>query len=75
MSVLIIAEAGINHNGQLGLAKEMVDQAKEAGVDWIKFQTYVSEKIVAKNAHKAIYQKKQTDAGDERSVFFQPLLI
>ena len=46
MSVYIIAEAGVNHNGDLNLAKEMVDCAKEAGADCIEFQTYKSQNVV-----------------------------
>ena len=60
MSVCIIAEAGVNHNGDLTLAKKMVDVAAEAGVDYIKFQTFKSEKLVVENAKKADYQEKNT---------------
>ncbi len=56
----IIAEAGVNHNGSLRLAKKLVDKAVWAGADCIKFQTFNSEKLVAKNAPKADYQKKTT---------------
>jgi N,N'-diacetyllegionaminate synthase len=66
MSVYIIAEAGVNHNGSIELAKKMVDKAKEAGVDCIKFQTFVSENIVSKNADKAEYQKQETDANESQ---------
>ncbi len=58
MHVLIIAEAGVNHNGSLDIAKELIDQALEAGVDIIKFQTFKSEKLVSKSAKQADYQKK-----------------
>ena len=61
MSVFIIAEAGVNHNGSLELAKQLVDKAKEAGVDCVKFQTFIAKNIVSKNAAKAEYQKKQTE--------------
>lgn len=61
MSVLIIAEAGVNHNGSLVKAKEMVDVAVAAGADCIKFQTFVSEELVSKYADKAAYQKTQKD--------------
>ncbi len=61
---LIIAEAGVNHNGDLNLAHELVDAAYEAGVDLVKFQTFKAEKIVTKNAPKAKYQK-QTTSKDE----------
>ena len=60
MSVFIIAEAGVNHNGRLDLAKKLVDTAKEAGADCVKFQTFISKNIVSKNAVKAEYQKQQT---------------
>lgn len=66
MSVYIIAEAGVNHNGSVELAKALIDKAKEAGVDCIKFQTFVSENIVSKNASKAEYQKQQTDSKESQ---------
>jgi N,N'-diacetyllegionaminate synthase len=56
--VVIIAEAGVNHNGDLNLAKKLVDSAVEAGVDYVKFQTFKAEKLVSKNSKKADYQKK-----------------
>ena len=61
MSVFIIAEAGVNHNGSLELAKKLIDAAKESGADCVKFQTYVSKNLVSKNAVKADYQKLQTE--------------
>lgn len=48
MAVKIIAEAGVNHNGDIELARQMVLKAKEAGVDYIKFQTFIPEKLVSK---------------------------
>lgn len=54
----IIAEIGVNHNGDINLAKKMIKSASECGVDAVKFQTYVSEELVLKNAEKADYQKK-----------------
>ena len=56
--VTIIAEAGVNHNGSLEIAKELIDKAKGAGADYIKFQTFKSEKLVSKIAPQADYQKK-----------------
>lgn len=64
MSVFIIAEAGVNHNGSLELAKQLIDVAADAGVDAVKFQTFKAEKLVSKNAQKADYQKQTTD-GEE----------
>lgn len=65
MSVLIIAEAGVNHNGSMLIAKQLVDAAVEAGVDIIKFQTFKTEKLVSKTAKKAEYQKKNIGDGND----------
>lgn len=56
--VLIIVEAGVNHNGSLQIAKQLVDKAVDAGVDIIKFQTFKSEKLVSKAAMQAEYQQR-----------------
>jgi N,N'-diacetyllegionaminate synthase len=58
--VFIIAEAGVNHNGDIVIAKKLVDAAKEAGADAIKFQTFKAENMVSKYAQKAEYQKGTT---------------
>jgi len=59
----IIAEAGVNHNGDLKLAKKLIDAAKDAGADAIKFQTFKAERVVTRHAEKAEYQKKTTGEG------------
>lgn len=66
MSILIIAEAGVNHNGSLELAMEMARKAKEAGADIVKYQTAVPELVISKFAEKAEYQKQQTGAGESQ---------
>lgn len=62
---LIIAEAGVNHNGSLELAKQLIDAAAEANVDYIKFQTFQTENLVSKNAIKAEYQRNNLADYDE----------
>jgi len=62
MSVFIIAEAGVNHNGSIVLAYKLIDVAVESGADAVKFQTFKAENVVSKNAQKADYQKQTTDA-------------
>jgi N,N'-diacetyllegionaminate synthase len=66
MGVYIIAEAGVNHNGSIELAKKLVDKAKDAGADCIKFQTFKANKIASKNAKKADYQLESTDAEESQ---------
>lgn len=56
--IIIIAEAGVNHNGSIEVAKQLVQKAKEAGVDYIKFQTFKASKLVTKSAKQAEYQQK-----------------
>ena len=63
--VIIIAEAGVNHNGEINLAKRLIDVAVEAGVDYIKFQSFVAEKLVSPNSRKAKYQSKNISDGDD----------
>ena len=64
--VLIIAEAGVNHNGDIAKAKELIDAAAEAGVDFVKFQTFKADKIVTKSAERASYQNKNTGNKDSQ---------
>lgn len=65
MKTLIIAEAGVNHNGDINLAKKLVDVAKEAGADFVKFQTFKASRLVSKAAKKADYQIKNINDGDD----------
>ena len=64
--VLIIAEAGVNHNGSIDLAKQLVDVAVEAGADVVKFQTFKTENVVTKNTEKAEYQKETTNPSESQ---------
>nr|WP_314993493.1 N-acetylneuraminate synthase [uncultured Capnocytophaga sp.] len=63
---LIIAEAGVNHNGDLAKAKALIDKGAEAGVDYVKFQTFKAEKLVTKQAQRAVYQDKNTQNNDSQ---------
>lgn len=75
MSVMVIAEAGVNHNGSLALAKKMIDAAKDAGADYIKFQTFIPKELVAKDAQKAEYQKKTTGTGESQQEMLEKLAL
>jgi N-acetylneuraminate synthase len=66
MSVYIIAEAGVNHNGQIELAKKLIDVAKASGADAVKFQTFKANQLVTRAAKKANYQLKHTDANESQ---------
>jgi N,N'-diacetyllegionaminate synthase len=72
---LIIAEAGVNHNGSINLAKQLVDKAKEAGADIIKFQTFNPESLTSKYAEKAAYQKITTDAEESQQDMLRKLTL
>ena len=62
---IIIAEAGVNHNGDINIAKKLIDVASDACVDYVKFQTFKAEKLVSLNAKKANYQSVNTNDGDD----------
>jgi N,N'-diacetyllegionaminate synthase len=66
MSCFIIAEAGVNHNGSLELAKQLIVEAKRIGADAVKFQSFKADKLVTKNAIKADYQKLTSDPNESQ---------
>ena len=70
---LIIAEAGVNHNGDLQLAFQLVKAAANAGADVVKFQTFQSELIATEQAEKAVYQKQTTGADESQLKMLQKL--
>lgn len=71
--VVIIAEAGVNHNGSIDLAYQLVDAAVEAGVDYIKFQTFKAEKLVTQDAPQAEYQTANTGLADTQLAMLKKL--
>ncbi len=66
MKTLIIAEAGVNHNGDLGLAKQLIAEAANAGADLVKFQSFVTDRNISRQAPKAEYQKGATDPAESQ---------
>lgn len=66
MPILIIAEAGVNHNGDMNLAKQLIDVAAEAGANAVKFQTFRAEQLVSRKAPKAEYQTRITDQAESQ---------
>ena len=72
---LIIAEAGVNHNGRLDMAKKLVDAAKSCGADIVKFQTAKLDSLVSKSAHMADYQKKNTGVEESQKEMLSKLLL
>jgi N,N'-diacetyllegionaminate synthase len=73
--VFIIAEAGVNHNGRLDLAYQLIDVAKDAGADAVKFQTFKAENVVSRLADKAEYQKKTTGSNESQFEMIKKLEI
>jgi N,N'-diacetyllegionaminate synthase len=73
--VLIIAEAGVNHNGSMDTAKKLIDAAAEAGVDYVKFQTFKADKMVTKTASRATYQDTNTRDKDSQFDMLKKLEI
>jgi N,N'-diacetyllegionaminate synthase len=66
MKTYIIAEAGVNHNGDINIAHKLIEEAKRAGADCVKFQTFKAENLVTANAPKAEYQLKVTDSNESQ---------
>lgn len=73
MSTLIIAEAGVNHNGDMDLALRLVDAAADAGADVVKFQTFQANNLVTRDAAKAAYQKESTDPAESQYAMLRRL--
>lgn len=71
--ILIIAEAGVNHNGEIRLAKKLIDIAKKSGADFIKFQNWQAEELVTRNAKMAPYQIKNTKKKTRQINLLKPL--
>ena len=72
---LIIAEAGVNHNGDLDLAKQLIDAAAKAGADLVKFQTFSADRLVTRTATKAVYQSQTTDKTESQYEMLRRLEI
>lgn len=73
MKTLIIAEAGVNHNGDMALARQLIDVAAEAGADLVKFQTFNADRLVTTDARKADYQIQTTGAGESHHAMIRRL--
>lgn len=73
MKTLIIAEAGVNHNGDLDMARQLIDVAAHAGADLVKFQTFSADRLVTAHAQKADYQTHTTDAAESQHAMIRRL--
>jgi N,N'-diacetyllegionaminate synthase len=73
LKTLIIAEAGVNHNGDLALARQLIDVAAEAGADLVKFQTFSADRLITTHARKADYQTQTTDASESQHTMIRRL--
>ncbi len=73
--VLIIAEAGVNHNGDIAIAKKLVDEAKKSGADIVKFQTFDPKKLASKNAVMAEYQKENLGVEESQEEMLNKLAL
>jgi N,N'-diacetyllegionaminate synthase len=73
MSTLVIAEAGVNHNGDLSMARQLIRVAAQAGADLVKFQTFSADRLAAPHAPKATYQQGRTDASQSQHQMLRKL--
>ena len=73
--VLIIAEAGVNHNGDINIAMKLIDKAKEAGADIVKFQTFLADKLASKQATMAEYQKENLGVDESQEEMLCKLML
>ena len=73
LKTLIIAEAGVNHNGDISLARQLIDVAADVGADFVKFQTFTADKLVTKSAEKAEYQNQTTDVNESQHTMIRKL--
>ena len=71
--VFIIAEAGVNHNGDMELAKKLIDVAVETGADAVKFQSFITEELILDNVEKATYQKETTERTETQFMMLKKL--
>ncbi len=73
LKTLIIAEAGVNHNGDMNLARKLIDVAAKTGADFVKFQTFTADKLVTKKAEKAEYQNQTTNESESQHTMLHKL--